>query len=224
MSLILSIETSSKNCSVALHESGMLVAEEEVLLERSHSEQITVLIEKILKDHTSGKSLSAIAVSKGPGSYTGLRIGVSTAKGLCYALDLPLIAVNTLQIIAAGINEGSNPEKYLVCPMMDARRMEVYTALFDEKNNFISQTEPKVLDGEFHKDVLEGRKIIFAGDGAEKFKPFVSSQTNALFADGIFPSARFMGTLSFEFFLKRQFEDIAYFEPYYLKEFYTKPL
>jgi tRNA threonylcarbamoyladenosine biosynthesis protein TsaB len=99
-----------------------------------------------------------------------------------------------------------------------------YTALFDEKNNFISQTEPKVLDGEFHKDVLEGRKIIFVGDGAEKFKPFVSSQTNALFADGIFPSARFMGTLSFEFFLKRQFEDIAYFEPYYLKEFYTKPL
>jgi tRNA threonylcarbamoyladenosine biosynthesis protein TsaB len=178
MSLILSIETSSKNCSVALHDSGVLIAGEEVLLERSHSEQITVLIDKILKENLKGKNLSALAVSKGPGSYTGLRIGVSTAKGFCFALDLPLISVNTLQIIAARINEEFNKEKHLVCPMIDARRMEVYSALFDDKNTFIGQTESRILDEEFHRNILTDKKIIFAGDGSGKFKPFVSGLQN----------------------------------------------
>jgi len=224
MSLILSLETSSKYCSVALHESGKLIAHQEILLERSHSEQITVLIEKILADNLKGKKLTAVAVSKGPGSYTGLRIGVSTAKGLCYALDLPLISVNTLQVIAARINQDFNPENYMVCPLMDARRMEVYTALFDLRNNFVEQTEPKILDEHSFKSILAERKVLFGGDGSDKFKPFVAGLANAEFADGIFPSARFMGALAFNSFVNKEFEDVAYFEPFYLKEFYTKPL
>jgi tRNA threonylcarbamoyladenosine biosynthesis protein TsaB len=132
--------------------------------------------------------------------------------------------VNTLQIIAARINEEFNKEKHLVCPMIDARRMEVYSALFDDKNTFIGQTESRILDEEFHRNILTDKKIIFAGDGSGKFKPFVSGQGNALFAEGVSPSAKFMGQLAYEFYLKNQFEDIAYFEPYYLKEFYTKPL
>jgi tRNA threonylcarbamoyladenosine biosynthesis protein TsaB len=224
MSLILSLETSLKNCSVALHDSGKLVAHEEIVQERSHSEKITLLINKTLRNNTSGKSLAAIAVSKGPGSYTGLRIGVATAKGLCYAMDLPLIAINTLQIMSAAVNEKFNQDKYFVCPMIDARRMEVYTALFDHENNFIENTEAKILDGEFHKDYLDTKKLIFAGDGSEKLKPFMYGQENALFVDDLLPSARLMGKFADELYKKNQFEDIAYFEPYYLKEFYTKPL
>jgi tRNA threonylcarbamoyladenosine biosynthesis protein TsaB len=224
MSLILSIETSLKTCSVALHDEGMLVGYEEVLQERSHSEKITILIDRILKNNISGSALSAIAVSKGPGSYTGLRIGVGTAKGLCYAMDLPLIAINTLQIIAAEVNQKFNPEKYLICPMIDARRMEVYTALFDHENKFIENTEAKILDEDFHKNHLTERKLIFAGDGSEKLKPFINGSGNALFVENILPSAKFMGSFANDLYIKKQFEDIAYFEPYYLKEFYTKPL
>ena len=224
MDLILSLETSLKSCSVALHDAGKLMAYEEVIQERSHSEQITILVDRILRNNSSGKNLSAIAVSKGPGSYTGLRIGVSTAKGLCYAMDLPLIAINTLQIISAEVNQKYNTEKYFVCPMIDARRMEVYTALFDYENNFIENTRAKILDEEFHKDHLAKKKLIFAGDGSEKLKPLVNSNSNALFAENILPSAKFMGSFAYDAYIKNQFEDIAYFEPYYLKEFYTKPL
>ena len=224
MSLILSIETSLKICSVALHDAGKLVAYEEVIQERSHSEQITILINKILKNNNSGKSLSAIAVSKGPGSYTGLRIGVATAKGLCFAMDLPLIAINTLQIIAAEVNQKLNPEKYFVCPMIDARRMEVYTALFDHENNFIENTEAKILDQDFHKDHLAKKKLIFAGDGSEKLKPMMNYHSNVFFVENVLPSAKFMGAFADDLYVKNQFEDVAYFEPYYLKEFYTKPL
>ncbi|HXA00506.1 MAG TPA: tRNA (adenosine(37)-N6)-threonylcarbamoyltransferase complex dimerization subunit type 1 TsaB [Cytophagaceae bacterium] len=224
MSLILSIETSLKKCSVALHDAGKLLAYEEVGQERSHSEQITVLVNNILKNNISGKMPAAIAVSKGPGSYTGLRIGVATAKGLCYAMGLPLIAINTLQIIAAKVNQKFNPEKYFVCPMIDARRMEVYTALFDHENNFMEDTEAKILDGEFHKDHLAEKKLIFAGDGSEKLKPLMHGNSNALFVEHILPSAKLMGAFANDLYIKNQFEDIAYFEPYYLKEFYTKPL
>lgn len=223
MTLILSIETSSKYCSVALHESGKLVASEEVLLERSHSEQITLLIGKVMGNIGEGKSLSAVAVSKGPGSYTGLRIGVSTAKGLCFALDLPLIGVNTLQVISARVNKEYNKEKFPVSPMMDARRMEVYTALFDPENNFVKETEPKIIDEGFRSDLLKKSSIVFAGDGAFKFKEFVSGKSEALFVDGIHPSAEFMGELAYRQFSAAQFEDVAYFEPFYLKEFYNKP-
>jgi tRNA threonylcarbamoyladenosine biosynthesis protein TsaB len=193
-------------------------------LERSHSEQITVLINKILKNNTSRKPLAAIAVSKGPGSYTGLRIGVSTAKGLCYAMNVPLISVNTLQIMAAVVNQKFNPEKYFVCPMIDARRMEVYTALFDHENTFVENTKAVILDEGFHKDHLAEKKLICAGDGSEKLKPLVNGNSNALFAENILPSAKFMGAFAYDLYIKGQFEDIAYFEPYYLKEFYTKPL
>ncbi|MFL5730011.1 MAG: tRNA (adenosine(37)-N6)-threonylcarbamoyltransferase complex dimerization subunit type 1 TsaB [Cytophagaceae bacterium] len=222
MSVILSIETSSKICSVALHEDGKLRAYEEVVQERSHSEQITVLIGKVLES-VPAVNLSAIAVSMGPGSYTGLRIGVSTAKGLCYALGLPLLAVNTLQIIAARTNAEGNPEKYMVCPMIDARRMEVYTARFNHENNFIDETQAMILDEHSFADLLKSQKIIFSGDGSGKLKNLLGAQSNALFADDMLPSAKFMGALAYQLFTEGRFEDVAYFEPFYLKEFYTKP-
>lgn len=219
MALILSIETSTRVCSVALHQNKTLLACSEVLVEKSHSRIITLLIEEIL--HNTGKQysqLDAIAVSEGPGSYTGLRIGVSTAKGLCYALDKPLIAVNTLQAMAAQVNQ-FNINNALLCPMIDARRMEVYTAVFDKELNFIEETNAKVLDETSFSELLKKNQICFFGDGAIKAKSMVGSSGNFLFIDQVFPSARTVGPLAEIAFNNNLIEDTAYFEPYYLKDF-----
>jgi tRNA threonylcarbamoyladenosine biosynthesis protein TsaB len=219
MSFILSIDTSTKVCSVALHHNHSLVASSEILVERSHSKIIISLIEKILKASDLNYShLSAIAVSKGPGSYTGLRIGVSSAKGLCYALDIPLIGINTLEAMAFEVNR-YNLSGALVCPMIDARRMEVYCAVFDSHNNLKQSTQAKILDESSFSDILEKEEMIFFGDGSLKAKPLFTKFSKALFIEDIFPSAKNIGYLACQSFVSQKFEDVIYFEPFYLKDF-----
>ena len=151
----------------------------------------------------------------GPGSYTGLRIGVSTAKGLCYALDIPLISVSTLQAMAYGMLNVSKAD--LFCPMIDARRMEVYSAFFDSDNIMVREIQADVVDGSSY-DVELKKKVIFFGDGSDKLKGIIKHK-NAIFQSDFYPSAEFIGVLSYNRFVESNFEDVAYFEPYYLKDF-----
>jgi tRNA threonylcarbamoyladenosine biosynthesis protein TsaB len=217
MALILSIETATTVCSVALHMDGELLASKEIRQVNSHAAHITLFIEEI----TAGKlqELDAIAVSKGPGSYTGLRIGVSTVKGLCYALNKPMIAINTLEAMAHGMAGELKPGAgTLLCPMIDARRMEVYNTVFDNELNKVIDTAATIVDETSFASLLPHHKIIFAGDGAAKCREVISPP-NAVFMDDFFPSALFMGKLAEQAFVKKKFEDVAYFEPFYLKDF-----
>ncbi|HEY8402519.1 MAG TPA: tRNA (adenosine(37)-N6)-threonylcarbamoyltransferase complex dimerization subunit type 1 TsaB [Cytophagaceae bacterium] len=217
MSLILSIETSTKAFSVALHEEGKLLADFEMLVEKSHSRVITLAIEQLfVMTNRKMADLKAVAVSKGPGSYTGLRIGVSTAKGLCFALDIPLIAINTLEAMAFEVNR-FNPG-YLVCPMIDARRMEVYCTVMDKDSQIIRPTEAVILNEDSFNDLLDTNSIFFCGDGSEKAKTLFN-KPNAFFIDNLYPSAKNIGFLAGDRFRARYFEDVAYFEPFYLKDF-----
>lgn len=217
MALILSLETATKSCSVVLAKDGRLLAfEEEVSDKYSHSEQLTVFIERLLNaQNISITDLDAIAVSKGPGSYTGLRIGVSTAKGLCYALNKPLISVNTLRAMADGMLE-EYPDM-IYCPMIDARRMEVYCCLFKNREQQC-EISAKVIDETSFCRVLEQEKVLFFGDGADKCEETIT-HPNATFIPNIYPSAKNMVRLAEEAFQQNTFEDVAYFEPYYLKDF-----
>ncbi len=227
MGRILNIETATRVCSVALSENGNIVALQESKSKNSHAEQITLFSEEVIyKAGISFSDLDAVSISKGPGSYTGLRIGVSTAKGFCYSLDIPLISVGTLPALAYGMiqkmrSEDDNPEDFLYCPMIDARRMEVYTALYNHKLEEVKKVEAEIIsENSFEKWFGEGKKIIFIGDGALKCKPLLSGNQGAIFTEDEFmPSATYMATLAEEKFQKRQFEDVAYFEPFYLKDF-----
>lgn len=165
--------------------------------------------------------MNAIAVSKGPGSYTGLRIGVSAAKGLAYALGIPLISVDTLAIMSVAALTKEN-EKAFFCPMIDARRMEVYTAVYDHQIQCVSPVEALIVDESTVEQFSGFEKISFFGDGMEKCRPLLEKIPKAAFIDGIFPSAKYMAELSFEKFSNKQLEDVAYFEPYYLKQFLVK--
>lgn len=218
MSLILSIETATTVCSVALHSNGQLVGTQTLHIEKSHSGLLAPLIESLVRycGYTLSE-LTAIAVSEGPGSYTGLRIGVSTAKGLCYALDIPLIAVNTLEAMAFGVNK-FNYNGALLCPMLDARRMEVYCLLADSQMNIKEATKPEIIDEGFLDNILLKNEVLLFGNGAVKCRDIVKSK-NAVFIDGISPDAVNVGYLANEKFNTQQFEDVAYFEPFYLKEF-----
>lgn len=225
MSLILSIETSTKVCSIALHNKGELLAFKESFVPNSHSELINVFIEEVLEEAKIEMSqLKAVCISEGPGSYTGLRIGTSTAKGLCFALDIPLISIKTLQGLALSIVQNSErkTQDYILCPMLDARRMEVYCATFDEKGNFITETEAKIIDESSFSETLKDKKTLFFGDGAQKFKEVVKSK-NAIFLDDVHPTAKSFGSFAHQKFMDKDFEDLAYFEPFYLKEFHTVP-
>ncbi|MGW8122959.1 tRNA (adenosine(37)-N6)-threonylcarbamoyltransferase complex dimerization subunit type 1 TsaB [Roseivirga echinicomitans] len=224
MPKILSIETSTTVCSVALTTGGSTLASQKLFLEKSHSTLLTVVIEQIMKQvGMEMTELDAIAVSKGPGSYTGLRIGVSTAKGLCYALDKPLIAVNTLLAMANEVNR-QNHSQALLCPMIDARRMEVYTALFDHELSELEKTSAKILDENAFNETLSRQHVLFFGNGAEKFMALKADVVNAIFIENITPSAWSVGLLAHQAFLRNEFEDVAYFEPFYLKDFVaTKP-
>ena len=217
MALILAIETTTKNCSVALFNKGILLQlKEEYSDSYSHAENLTLFINEVLtKENISINKLDAIAVSKGPGSYTGLRIGTSTSKGLCYSLGIPLIAISTLKAMALGVSENQKSDFY--CPMIDARRMEVFAAIFDDENNQVRDIIADVVDGSTYKEYLD-KKILFFGDGAMKCQVMISHK-NATYLEGIFPSAKDMGILSCQKFGNKDFEDVAYFEPFYLKDF-----
>ncbi len=219
MALILSIETSTTVCSVAITEGNNVLATQKLFLEKSHSNLLTIIIQDLLKAcGLSLKEISAIAVSKGPGSYTGLRIGVSTAKGLAYSLDKPIVSVSTLKAMAHEVSQ-YNTEGSLFIPMLDARRMEVYTATYNDSLEPLNEVEALILDEESFRETLTHRKALFHGDGAAKFKPLIESNKNARFIEGLTPSAWAIGQLAFNKYQKEEFEDIAYFEPFYLKEF-----
>ena len=220
MALILSLETSSTVCSVALAQDGRLIGSSELRLEKSHSSHITVLIQQLLENTGfTEKDLSAVAVSGGPGSYTGLRIGTSTAKGLCYALNIPLIAVSTLQAMAQEtVQFTPNPETYFFCPMIDARRMEVYTALYNSALTEVEKDQALVLEADSFRENLETQKILFFGNGAAKWQTLLGENANALFLKSVIPSAEAVSELAWQKFQAAQFEDVAYYEPFYVKE------
>ncbi len=217
MAYILCIETSTTNCSVALAKKKEIICiEEDYNTSYSHAERLHNFIDKVMSEAgISLKDLMAVAVSKGPGSYTGLRIGVSAAKGLCYALDIPLIAIPTLQSLALQIDLEN--EAYVV-PMIDARRMEVYSAVFSSKNKQIRDTEAEILTENSFREYLEKKNVYFIGNGVEKFSTICIS-SSATFVKNKLPSAREMVILSYSKYLNKEFEDVGYFEPYYLKDF-----
>lgn len=219
MSYILNIETATKNCSVSIAKDGITILCKEMAEQGySHAEKLHVFIEESLRElKLTFKDLSAIAVSQGPGSYTGLRIGVSAAKGLCFALDIPLIAVDTLVVLAAQV---ATDDGYIV-PMIDARRMEVYSAVFNSKHDKVRHIEAEVITEE---SFAQWDKTIYViGDCQEKCKT-VLKDSNFVFLDGIvYPSAKEMSALSFALFQNSMFVDVAYFEPYYLKDFMAGP-
>lgn len=221
--LILSLETSSPVCSVALHQAGVLLGQAELRLEKSHSSHVSVLINQLLEN--TGNSLpdvAAVALSDGPGSYTGLRIGGAAAKGLCFALDIPLVAVSTLQALAWQVaTHTARPEEHLFCPMLDARRQEVYTAVYTHTSQEILPPTALVLTPEALAEQLGKHHVLFFGNGAAKFQPFVAENPNAGFLMGIEPSAVAVGALAWEVFQRREFQNVAYYEPFYLKEVYT---
>lgn len=222
MSLILQIETATTSCSVALAEEGRILASKELNERNIHAEVITVFIDEILtQTGETMDQLDAIAVSSGPGSYTGLRIGVSTAKGLCYALDKPLIAVETLEAMANGFrnNHRDLGANALLCPMIDARRMEVYTALFDANGARVTPTSAEIIDENSFAAHLKDHQIFFFGDGASKCREVLAHQSNAVIIDDFVNSASFLTNGALERFQNSQFEDVAYFEPFYLKDF-----
>lgn len=224
MGLILSIETATKVCSVALHENKELLGSQELHVERSHSEYLAVMIKDLFRyTGKETKELSAVAVSKGPGSYTGLRIGVSTAKGLCFGLDIPLISVNSLLVMAFEVNQ-YNLQGFDLCPMLDARRMEVYCLIADNQLNVKKETHSRIIENDsFSKEIKES-PILFFGNGMPKSRETLESKENAFFIDGIHPKAINIGYMAYEKYNNKDFENTVTFEPFYLKDFIaTKP-
>jgi tRNA threonylcarbamoyladenosine biosynthesis protein TsaB len=231
MALILCIETATEVCSVALFDGEKLLGIRESTTRNVHSAMLTTFIDELFK--SSGiipGDLDAIAVSMGPGSYTGLRIGVATAKGLCYALDKPMIAIPSLQAMAVGMTHVPTPPKRreesaeivistLICPMIDARRMEVYCALYDQENREVRDVRAEVIDEFSFREYLADHFVVFGGEGAGKCKPALDQHPNAVFVDDFQASAKTMAGLASDKFREKQFENLAYFEPFYLKDF-----
>jgi len=216
LTYILNIETATTNCSVSLSsEGGTLVLKEDYNNNYSHAERLHVYIDEVLKEaKVELKDLEAISVSKGPGSYTGLRIGVSAAKGLCFALNKPLISIATLESLAHQVNI----DQGIIVAMLDARRMEVYSAIFNSNYNQVRETQAQVLDAQSFKSYLEQGKVYFIGNGVAKTKELIS-HPNAVFIEDKLPSANEMSSMAFQKYKLNDTEDVAYFEPYYLKDF-----
>ena len=218
--MILCIETATSVCSVALCRGEKILAFRETNLGFSHAEKLTVFISEVLKEAEVNLSdIEAVAVSSGPGSYTGLRIGVSVAKGLCFAADKPLISISTLEAMASGAlrhNVSFNSDA-LLCPMIDARRMEVYCALFDSQIKSIQPIAAKIVTPDLYSEIDKYQQIYFFGDGAEKCKSVLNSPF--IFLPDIFPSARYIAELANKKFQAREFENLAMFEPFYLKKY-----
>lgn len=218
--IILLLETATESCSVALCSGDKIIAEKYINEPKSHASLLAKYTQDILvENNITIQDCSAVAVSEGPGSYTGLRVGVSCAKGLCYGANKPLIAVGTLDTIAqCAIDNGlTDDDTYLIVPMIDARRMEVYTASLNSKGEAISKTEAVILNEDSFKEELEKGKVLFTGNGAEKFKTLVN-HPNAIFAEQL-PHATGMRVIAAECLNKKEFKDAAYFEPFYLKDF-----
>ena len=225
MANLLLIETSSKNCSVGISAHGRLLAVEELSeASFSHAEKLHPFIESTLKQAgLTSKELAGVVVGKGPGSYTGLRIGVAAAKGLCFALNIPLMSVGSLETLAMTAIETITTSYDFIIPMIDARRMEVYTAIFDTKGRQLKAPWAEVLDNDSYTEYLTKGQCLFIGDGQQKWEAVVS-HSNASFETTIKePSIRYMMALGTQKFEAENVEDLAYFEPFYLKEFYTTP-
>lgn len=214
--LILNIETATTNCSVSLSNNEKTIAlKEEAKNGYSHAEKLHIFIDAVLKEaNVNLQDLDAIAISKGPGSYTGLRIGVSSAKGLCYALNKPLISIPTLHALAYQVNCKNG----IIVPMLDARRMEVYSAIYNSNYKQIRNTEAQILDQTSFSSHLEEGNVYFIGNGVEKTKTLIN-HSNAIFVEDKLPSANEMGALAFNKYKISDTENVAYFEPYYLKDF-----
>ena len=224
--MILCLETATNLCSVALCNSAGVITVRESNDTKSHASMLTLFIEEIFKEQgIKAHDLKAIAVSKGPGSYTGLRIGVSVAKGIAFAASLPFIAIDTTLSMFWGISSSLSYKKIidnntLFCPMLDARRMEVYFALYDPNGNIIRDIAAKVIDPDSFNDIPESKKIIFFGDGAAKCREALN-RINAIYDLDYNISAAHMHTPVYQAYNNNHFEDIAYFEPFYLKDFIT---
>lgn len=209
-------------CSVGISRDAEIIAMRESTEFRSHAEMVSVFIAEVMSETgLSYADLHAVAVSKGPGSYTGLRIGVSTAKGICYGADKPLIGIETLAAMTNGfieVNKENLLPTDLFCPMIDARRMEVYCRLSDVSQHVLSETEAVIIDDQSFKERLANQRIWFFGDGAAKIETIIH-HPNALIVKDFNPSVRFMARMAQQAFDKQQFENVAYFEPFYLKDF-----
>ena len=230
--MILCLETSTAVCSVSLVDNGNVIALRESLDGQNHAEKITIFIDEVMKEAgVAYKDLDAVATSMGPGSYTGLRIGVSAAKGLCYAMEKPLIAIDTLAAMANGflsqqptansqqpMVNGQQPTAIL-CPMIDARRMEVYTAFFNEKLEKTSETEALIVDETSFMELKQNNHLYLFGDGADKLANLFENEVNITVVEKFHCSASYMAKLADEAFKNKQFVDVAYFEPFYLKNF-----
>jgi tRNA threonylcarbamoyladenosine biosynthesis protein TsaB len=220
LSIILNIETATKNCSVSIACKGKVIAVKELNNGNySHAEVLHPFIENVLKEsQLTFKNIDAVAVSKGPGSYTGLRIGVSAAKGLCFANNIPLISIDTLQSLAnaISISEGC------IIPMIDARRMEVYADVFNAQHQSLRGIKAEIIAEDSYLTYLNKGIVTFLGDGALKCKAVIKHK-NAHFIEGKFPSSEQMAILSYEKYTNKTFEDVAYFEPFYLKDFIAVP-
>jgi len=222
MTYILALETALDICSIALGKDGFLVADKSVQGTNLHASHLTVFIEDVLQAAgITYKDLNAVCISEGPGSYTGLRIGTSAAKGLCFALDIPLIAINTLQSLAFGAHKSyvAENDNMLFCPMIDARRMEVYYAVYDKGIKEIQPTKAAVVTSQEFEYILANNEVLFFGNGMPKSKVILESFPKAFFVDVIYARAENMLTLAFEKFNAQQTENLYNFEPYYLKEF-----
>ena len=221
MALILILETATKNCSLALSENGKLINAIDFNDGNfSHAEKLHVFIDQILKKSKKEiTDLNAVAISKGPGSYTGLRIGVSSAKGICYGLNIPLISFETLEILSRTYClENKISDDDILIPMIDARRMEVYTAIFNSKFKKIKDTQALILHEDSFSQFLDSKKCHFFGDGAKKSQSLYQNN-QIFFTHNIYPSAKVMAECAYKAYNKKAFEDVAYFEPYYLKDF-----
>lgn len=223
---ILNIETSTTCCSAAITIDGKPVASVEQLANANHASQLPVFIQQLLHEaNANGWHLDAVALSQGPGSYTGLRIGASTAKGICYGLNIPLIPVDTLQVLCASVPSGVLPDNALLCPMLDARRMEVYTALYQQQGtqlSTISEVQAMIIDADAFAQTLAQQPVYFFGNGAAKCQSVIT-HPNAHFVDNVVPQAQCMGLLAEMQPNSLDVKQMAYYEPFYLKEFVAAP-
>jgi tRNA threonylcarbamoyladenosine biosynthesis protein TsaB len=222
--VILHLETSTRVCSVAISHNGKTLSLVELDEPNKHAEVLTLFCEQTMREAGIGaRDLQAVSVSGGPGSYTGLRIGVSAAKGFCYALNIPMIAVDTLQAMAAGMTSTINDSNALFCPMIDARRMEVYCAFYDARLQTVQEVSPVVMDADSFSEILKNKVVWFSGDGMPKCKELLSHHANARFTDAGIPSAQHLVGLAEEKFSQNRVVDLAYYEPFYLKTFQPGP-